>query len=77
MEKEAVQFTYQWIADTGYSIRRVNIVDDRIDLEIYGAGEQPVLSELGDQLNASIGQPIKLRLIVVPSEQEEYVPLLE
>jgi uncharacterized membrane protein len=77
MEKEAVQLTYQWIKDTGYSIRRVKVVDDRIDLEIYGAGEQPVLSELGDQLNASLGQPIKLRLIVVPSEQEEYVPLLE
>jgi uncharacterized membrane protein len=77
MEKEAVQLTYQWIADTGYSIRRVKIVDDRIDLEIYGSGEQPVLAELGDQLKASLGQPVKLRLIVVPSELEEYVPLLE
>ena len=41
--------------------RRVKIVDDRIDLEIYGSGEQPV----------------KLHLIVVPAEKEDYVPLLE
>ena len=77
MEKEAVQLTHQWIVDTGYSIRRVKVVDDQIDLEIYGSGERPALSELGDQLSASLNQPVNLRLFIVPSEQEVYAPTLE
>jgi hypothetical protein len=77
MEKEAVQLTYQWIADTSYSIQRVKVVDDQIDLEIYGSGERPALSELGDQLSASLNQPVNLRLFIVPSEQEVYAPTLE
>jgi uncharacterized membrane protein len=72
MGKEAVQVTYRWIADTGYSIRKVKVVDDQINLEIYGSGERPEISELGDQLNASLGQPIAINLVVVPSEQESY-----
>lgn len=75
--KETVQLTYQWIVDTDYTIRRINVTEDVVTLEIHGSGEQPVLSELGDQLNALHDQAINIRLIVTPSEQEEYVPLLE
>ena len=53
------------------------MIEDQVILEIYGTGERPVLSELGDQLNALHDQPIKLQLNVVPSEQEDYVPMLE
>ena len=74
MEKEAVQQTYQWIADTGYKIRRLQVYGDQVTIEIYGSGEGPVLSELGDQLNALVDRPIELKLFVVPSEQDEYVP---
>jgi len=74
MEKEAVQLVYQWTADTDYRIRRIQVSEDRIILEIYGSGERPDVSELGDQLNASLDQPIKIQLYVVPSNLEEYVP---
>ena len=72
MEKETVQLAYRWIAETDYSIRRVQVSGDLVTLEIYGSGERPVLSELGDQLNALLDQPVKLRMFVVPSEQESY-----
>jgi len=77
MEKETVQLTYQWMAETGYKIRRIQVYGDEVTLEIYGSGERPVLSELGDQLNTSLDHPIKLRMFIVPSEQEEYLPKLE
>jgi uncharacterized hydrophobic protein (TIGR00271 family) len=77
MEKETVQLAYQWVADKDYNIRRIQVVEDQVILEIYGTGERPVLSELGDQLNTLVDRPINLRLFVVPSEQEDYVPALE
>ena len=77
MEKETVQLAYQWMADKDYSIRRIQVIEDQVVLEIYGTVERPVLSELGDQLNALLDRPIKLQMFVVPSEQEEYVPIVE
>jgi len=77
MEKETVQLAYQWIADKDYSIRRIQVIEDQVILEIYGTGERPVLSELGDQLNSLLDRPIKLRMFIVPSVQEDYVPMLE
>jgi uncharacterized hydrophobic protein (TIGR00271 family) len=77
MEKQAVQSAYHWVADKDYSIRRIQVVEDQVTLEIYGTGERPVLSELGDRLNALLDRPIKLRMFIVPSEQEEYAPVME
>lgn len=77
LEKETIQLAYHWMADTDYDLRRIHVHEDQIVLEIYGSGERPELSELGDQLNALRDQPIKLQLNVVPSEQVDYVPLLE
>jgi len=72
MEKETVQTAYRWIADTAYTIRRVQVSGDQVTLEIYGSGEQPELSELGDQLNTLLDQPVNLRMFIVPSEEENY-----
>ena len=72
MEKETVQTAYRWIADTGYTIRRVQVSGDQVTLEIYGSGEQPELSELGDQLNTLLDQPVNLRMFIVPTEEENY-----
>jgi uncharacterized hydrophobic protein (TIGR00271 family) len=77
MEKETVQLAYQWVANKDYSIRRIQVIEDQVILEIYGTGERPVLSELGDQLNTLLDRPIKLRMFIVPSEQEDYAPALE
>jgi uncharacterized membrane protein len=77
LEKETIQLAYHWMSDTDYDLRRIQVHEDQIFLEIYGTGEHPVLSELGDQLNALHDQPIKLQLNIVPSEQEDYVPMLE
>ena len=77
MEKETVQLAYQWVADKDYSIRRIQVIEDQVILEIYGTGERPVLSELGDQINDLLDRPIKLRMFIVPAEQEEYAPMLE
>jgi hypothetical protein len=77
MEKQTVQSAYQWVADKDYSIRRIQVVEDQVILEIYGRGERPELSELRDRLNALVDRPIKLRMFIVPSEQEDYAPALE
>jgi hypothetical protein len=73
MAKEAVQLTHQWIADTDYRIKQIKVVGDQINLEIHGSGERPVLSDLSDQLNESLGQPVNLHLVIVPAEQESYL----
>jgi uncharacterized hydrophobic protein (TIGR00271 family) len=75
--KETIQLAYHWIADTDYDISRVNVNEDEVILEIRGSGDRPELSELGDQLNALHDQPINLRLIVTPAEQENYVAVME
>ena len=77
IERETIQLAYHWLKDSDYEIRRVDAADDQVVLMIHGSGERPALSELGDQMNASLDQPIKLQLVVVPSEQEEYVPMLD
>ena len=56
---------------------RVQVFGDQVILDIYGAGKRPVLSGLGDQLDALLDRPIKLQMFIVPSEKEEYVPMLE
>lgn len=73
MEKETVQLAYRWMADTDYTIRRIQVSGDQVTLDIYGSGERPELSELGDQLNTLLDQPIKLRMFIVPSEEENYI----
>ena len=73
IEKETINLADQWMAGSGYAIRQVDVTDDQVVLVIYGSGDRPELSELGNRLNASLAQPINLRLIVVPSEQEDYV----
>ena len=75
--KETTQLAYHWIADTDYKIRRVSVSEGDVILEICGSGDWPELSELGDQLNALHNQPINLRLIVTPAEQEHYVAVRE
>jgi uncharacterized hydrophobic protein (TIGR00271 family) len=72
MEKETVQLAYQWMADTGYTIRRVQVFGDQVTLEIYGSGERPELSDLGDQLNNLLDQPVNLKMFIVPAEEKTY-----
>ena len=59
--------------ETDYRISRIDVSGDQVDLVIYGSGERPQLSELGDRLDASLSQPFNIKFIVLPSEREEYV----
>jgi uncharacterized hydrophobic protein (TIGR00271 family) len=77
IERETTQLAHQWLAGTEYDLRQVEVTDNQVVLAIYGSGDRPELSVLGDRLNALHDQPINLRLIVSPSEQEDYVPRLE
>ncbi len=73
IERETTQLAYQWMAGTDYDIRQVDVTEDQVVLVIYGSGDRPELSELGERLSASLDQPIDLRLIVMPTEREDYV----
>ena len=77
IKREAITLTEEWVDGTGYGVSQVDVKGDRVTLAIYGSGERPKLSELGDRLNALVDQPVNVRLVIVPSEQEDYVPLLE
>jgi hypothetical protein len=63
----------EWMQGTSYGIDRVLVAGDQINLVIHGSGERPVLSELGDRLNASLDKPVDINLVIVPTAQERYV----
>ena len=77
IKREAISLTEEWVAETGYGVGQVDVTGNQVTLAIHGSGERPELSELGDQLSASLGQPVDIQLVVVPSEQEEYAPTPE
>jgi uncharacterized hydrophobic protein (TIGR00271 family) len=77
IKRETIKLSEEWVDGTGYGVSQVDVRGDWVTLAIYGSGERPKLSELGDQLSASLDQPLDMRLVIVPSEQEEYVPRLE
>ena len=77
IKRETIELTEAWVDGTGYGISQVDVTGSRVTLAIHGSGERPMLSELGDQLGASLDQPVDIRLVIVPSEEEEYIPMLE
>ena len=52
---------HEWIQGTYFNIRDVDVIGDQVTLAIYGSGEQPELSELGETLGASLDQNKKNR----------------
>jgi uncharacterized hydrophobic protein (TIGR00271 family) len=77
VRRVTIQLAEEWMEGTGYGIGRVDVSGDQVDMVIHGSGERPQLSELGDQLDDSLDQLFTMKLVVLPSEQEEYVDLSE
>jgi len=77
IKRETIKVAQEWIQGTDYGIRQVDVIGNQVTLAIYGSGERPELSELGNQLSTALDQPVDLKLIVVPSGQETYVAELE
>jgi uncharacterized hydrophobic protein (TIGR00271 family) len=77
IKREAATLAEEWVDGTGYGVSQVDVRGDRVTLAIYGSGQRPKLSQLGDELGESLDQPVDIRLVVVPSELEEYSPMLE
>ena len=77
IKRVTIQLAQEWMDGTGYGISRVDVSGDQVDLVIYGSGERPQLSKLGDQLDDSLDQPFTMKLVVLPSEREEYVDVGE
>jgi uncharacterized hydrophobic protein (TIGR00271 family) len=73
VKRETIQLTRDWMQGTSYGISQVRVAGDQVNLVIYGSGDLPVLSELGDQLGTSLDQPVDINLVIVPSSQESYV----
>jgi hypothetical protein len=72
VKRETIQLSQDWIEGTSYGISQVQVSGDQVNLVIYGSGERPALSALGDRLNDSLDRTIDLNLLVVPSAQERY-----
>jgi len=73
IKRETIKVAQEWIQGTEYGIRDVEVTGNQVTLAIYGSGERSPLSELGNQLSASLDRPVNLKLIVVPSGQETYM----
>ncbi len=73
IKRETLELAQEWIQGTDYGIRSVDVFGNQVTLAIYGSGERPLLSDLGDNLGAALDQPVNLNLVVIPSEQETYV----
>jgi uncharacterized hydrophobic protein (TIGR00271 family) len=73
VKRETILSTLNWLQGTGYGINQVRVAGDQVNLVIYGSGERPLLSELGNRLNASLDEPVDINLVVVPSTKESYV----
>jgi uncharacterized membrane protein len=70
--RETIPLAEQWLTGTGYEFQDAQISGNEITLVINGLGERPELSELGDQLSASLDHPIDIKLVIVYSLQENY-----
>jgi len=77
IKRETIHLAREWVEGTGYGISQVDVMGNQVTLAIYGSGDRPPLPELGDQLGDSLDQQIDIRLVVVPSEQENYVAVRE
>ena len=73
INRETAQLAQEWLEGTGYGTSRVYVSGHQVVLVIYGAGDRQALSELGTRLGVSLDKLVTMRLIVVPSRQEEYV----
>jgi uncharacterized hydrophobic protein (TIGR00271 family) len=73
VKRETIRLTLDWLQGTGYGINQVRVAGDQVNLVIYGSGDRPLLSELGDRLSASLDGPVDINLVVVPSAQESYL----
>ena len=73
VKRETIRSSLNWLQGTGYRINRVRVAGDQVNLVIYGSGDRPLLSELGDRLNALLDEPVDINLVIVPSAQESYI----
>jgi len=62
----------KWVTQTNYNVTRVKANGNQVNLVIDGSGDRPSLADLGTELETRLGPPIKLNLIIVPSETEVY-----
>jgi hypothetical protein len=62
----------EWLAGTDYDISQIEVSNDQVDLYIYGSGTRPELDILADQMNSEYEHIASLRLLVIPSEEEQY-----
>jgi hypothetical protein len=67
------QVAQEWVDQTDYEVSRIEADGDRITLTINGSGNRPTLSELGNRVGTSLNRLVNIRLIVLPSEHEDYV----
>jgi uncharacterized hydrophobic protein (TIGR00271 family) len=62
----------EWTDQSGYEVTRVEADGNQITLIINGSGDPPPLPELGTRLGDTLDRLIKLKLTIVPSEQQLY-----
>jgi len=61
-----------WLNETGFELRdlKLDFLSEEIHILISGPGEPPSLSELGSQIEAVFGQPVDMKLDIVPAEEQ-------
>jgi uncharacterized hydrophobic protein (TIGR00271 family) len=76
IEVETLRLAKEWVNQTGFKVDHVDVEGEQVDLVIYGSGNRPQLTVLGERLDASLTRPVNINtinLIVLPSEQERWI----
>jgi uncharacterized hydrophobic protein (TIGR00271 family) len=76
-ERATREVAQEWIGQADYEVSQVAADRNQITLTIIGSGDRPELSELGNQVGTSLNRRVMMKLIVVPSEHEEYESVRE
>jgi uncharacterized hydrophobic protein (TIGR00271 family) len=72
IRRDTAQWAVEWLEGTEYSVSRVEVGGDQVNLIIYGSGDRPEPDNLDGQVFAGNDRIANLNIIVIPSEQASY-----
>jgi uncharacterized hydrophobic protein (TIGR00271 family) len=67
----------KWLEQSDYELRQIRVNGNEIEILINGSGEPPPLPKLGTDLEERLQELVKVKLLVVPSQEQIYEGISE